>query len=206
MSGFVGWPARVWMAPHAARSGGIWPDVPWAGAGPREVHTPGICPAGAPTATCNAKLDRETKNGQAKLRLRLIPTLYKTRAQNVKGISELATKETKEGFETHAHLPATHEAYLACVRQWAEHFNTAPDLITAEQLRQYFIHLKCIKKVARQTSTQVLCAIKLFWEKTLRRVWPVELELVRAQPRFKLPVILSAQEVRLILSCVTALA
>src|SRR6266704_3519573 len=38
--------------------------------------------------------------------------------------------------------PRTQEAYLACVRQWAEHFNTAPDLITAEQLRQYFIHLK----------------------------------------------------------------
>jgi len=101
--------------------------------------------------------------------------------------------------------PRTQQAYLACVRQWAEHFNTAPDLITAEQLRQYFIHLKCIKKVARQTSTQALCAIKLFWEKSLRRDWPKELELVRAQPRFKLPVILSAQEVRQILGCVAAL-
>ena len=96
--------------------------------------------------------------------------------------------------------PRTQQAYFACVCQWAEHFKTPPDLITPEQLRQYFIHLKCIKKVARQTSTQALCAIKLFWEKSLRRVWPVELELVRAQPRFKLPVILSAQEVRLILS------
>ena len=101
--------------------------------------------------------------------------------------------------------PRTQEAYLACVRQWAEHFNLAPELISAEQLRQYFIHLKCIKKVARQTSTQVLCAIKLFWEKSLRRVWPAELELVRAQPRFKLPVILCATQVRQILSCVEAL-
>jgi len=101
--------------------------------------------------------------------------------------------------------PRTQGAYLACVRQWAEHFNTAPELITAEQMRQYFIHLKCIKKVARQTSTQALCAIKLFWEKSLRRDWPAELELVRAQPRFKLPVILSAQEVRQILGCVAAL-
>src|SRR5438552_15540932 len=101
--------------------------------------------------------------------------------------------------------PRTQEAYLACVRQWAEHFQTAPDLITAEQLRQYFIHLKCIKRVARQTSTQALCAIKLFWEKSLRRGWPAELELARAQPRFKLPVILSAQEVRQILGVVAAL-
>lgn len=94
---------------------------------------------------------------------------------------------------------------MACVCQWAEYFQTAPDLINAEQLRQYFIYLKCIKKVARQTSTQALCAIKLFWEKSLRRVWPAELELARAQPRFKLPVILSAQEVRQILGCVSAL-
>src|SRR2546426_5227524 len=101
--------------------------------------------------------------------------------------------------------PRTQEAYLACVRQWAEYFNAAPEVITAEQLRQYFIHLKCIKKVARQTSTQALCAIKLFWEKSLRRVWPAELELVRAQPRFKLPVILSPPEVRQILAGVPAL-
>jgi integrase len=101
--------------------------------------------------------------------------------------------------------PRTQQAYLACVRQWSEHFHTAPEVISPEELRQYFIHLKCIKKVARQTSTQALCAIKLFWEKSLRRVWPAELELVRAQPRFKLPVILSAREVRQILSCATAL-
>src|SRR5437867_12987987 len=101
--------------------------------------------------------------------------------------------------------PRTQEAYLACVRQWAGHFDTAPDLISTEQLRQYFIHLKCEKKVARQTSTQALCAIKIFWEKSLRRVWPAEVELVRAQPQFKLPVVLSAPEVRQILSCASAL-
>src|SRR2546425_9725581 len=101
--------------------------------------------------------------------------------------------------------PRTQEAYFACVCQWAEYFNTAPDQITPEQLRQYFIHLKCIKKVARQTSTQALCAIKLFWEKTLRRVLPAGLEMVRAQPPFKIPLILSPHEGRQILSRAPAL-
>ena len=59
--------------------------------------------------------------------------------------------------------------------------------------------------MARQTSTQALCAIKLFWEKTLRRPWPAEVELVRANPRFKLPVILSASEVRRVLARVALL-
>jgi integrase/recombinase XerD len=45
----------------------------------------------------------------------------------------------------------------------------------------------------------------MFWEKTLQRAWPAEVELVRATPQFKLPVILSAAEVRRILPCVQAL-
>ena len=73
-------------------------------------------------------------------------------------------------------------------------------MITFEEVRQYCIHLKSVKKVARQTATQFICAFKLFWEKTLKREWPHELELVRANPQYKLPVVLSAAEVRKILS------
>lgn len=90
------------------------------------------------------------------------------------------------------------------MRQLSEHFECSPDQISPEQLRQYFLHLKTVKQVARQTSTQALCAIKLFWEKTLRRPWPAEVALVRADPQFKLPVILSAAEVRRLLERVPA--
>ena len=98
----------------------------------------------------------------------------------------------------------TEEAYYACVRQLGEHYAKAPDLVSAEEIRQYCIHLKTVKEVARQTSTQAICAIKIFWEKTLQRPWPHELALVRANPEHKLPVILSAHEVRLILTAVPA--
>ena len=81
----------------------------------------------------------------------------------------------------------------------------SPELVSAEDVRQYFIHLKSEKKVARQTSTQAICAIKLFWEKTLRRPWAEELELVRANPQFKLPVVLSGSETRRILAAAPAL-
>ena len=99
----------------------------------------------------------------------------------------------------------TQEAYHACVTQLSDHHAQAPDQLSPEQLRQYFIHLKSVKQVARQTSTQAICAIKLFWEKTLRRAWPHELVLVRAQPQFKLPVVLACGEVRRILAAVPAL-
>jgi integrase len=100
--------------------------------------------------------------------------------------------------------PRTEQAYYACVRQLSEHYDRSPELITFEEVRQYCIHLKTVKKVARQTATQFICAFKLFWEKTLKREWPKELELVRANPEFKLPVVLSSAEVRKILSEVKA--
>lgn len=78
-------------------------------------------------------------------------------------------------------------------------------MVSAEQFHQYCLYLKSEKQLARQTSTQVICAFKLFWEKTLQRVWPAELQLVRANPQFKLPVLPSASEVRRILAAVPAL-
>ena len=87
----------------------------------------------------------------------------------------------------------------------SEFYGKSPDQLSPEDIRQYCIHLKTHKQVARQTSTQAICAIKLFWEKTLQRPWPHELQLVRANPQFKLPVVLSAAEVRRLLACVPAL-
>ncbi|HWH69819.1 MAG TPA: site-specific integrase [Candidatus Sulfotelmatobacter sp.] len=101
--------------------------------------------------------------------------------------------------------PRTEQAYYACIRQLSEHYGKSPDQVSPEEFRQYCIHLKEHKQVARQTSTQAICAFKIFWEKTLRRVWPAEVDLARANPQFKLPVILSANEVRRILAAVEAL-
>ena len=74
--------------------------------------------------------------------------------------------------------------------------------MTPEELRQYFIHMKYVKKYARQTSTHAICAIKLFWEKSLKREWPCEVSLVRADRHDKLPVILNQRETRKILDLV----
>jgi site-specific recombinase XerD len=95
--------------------------------------------------------------------------------------------------------PRTQARYWACIRQVADHFERPPDQVTPEQLRQYFLYLKSERALARQSSTQALCAIKIFWEKTLRREWPKEIEFARANPQFKLPVVLSTSETRRIL-------
>jgi len=95
----------------------------------------------------------------------------------------------------------TQESYLRSVRQLAEHYHKAPDQISEEELRQYFLYLKNVRKVSHSSCTVALCGIKFFYERTLRREWPT-LELVRSPREKKLPVVLSVEEVGQILGCV----
>src|SRR5439155_13935369 len=92
----------------------------------------------------------------------------------------------------------TQEMYVRAVRQLAQHFHTSPDQITEEELRQYFLHLRNVKKYSRSATTIALCGIKFFFEHTLKRPWTT-LTFVRPPREKKLPVILSSEEVRAIL-------
>jgi integrase/recombinase XerD len=95
----------------------------------------------------------------------------------------------------------TQEAYVRAVRQLSEHYHKSPELITEEELRQYFLFIKNVKHYSRNTSTVAICGIKFFFEKTLNRNWAT-FGLLRAPREKKLPVILSREEVRQILACV----
>jgi integrase/recombinase XerD len=95
----------------------------------------------------------------------------------------------------------TQEMYVRAVRQLAEHYHKAPDVITEEELRQYFLYIKNVKQYSRSASTIALCGIKFFFEHTLHRDWTT-LRFVRAPREKKLPVILSFEEVRSLLGCV----
>jgi site-specific recombinase XerD len=90
------------------------------------------------------------------------------------------------------------------VRLLAEHFQKSPDKITEEEIRDYFLYVKNVRKWSRSTSTIALCGIKFFYENTIKRDWSI-LHLVRAERQKKLPVILSPDEVRHILSNVRLL-
>lgn len=93
----------------------------------------------------------------------------------------------------------TQEAYVRAVRQLSEHYHKSPELITEEELRQYFLFIKNVKHYSRNTSTVAICGIKFFFEKTLNRNWAT-FGLLRAPREKKLPVILSREEVRQILA------
>ena len=88
--------------------------------------------------------------------------------------------------------------YLRSVGLLARHFNKPPDQITEEELRQYFLYVKNIKKWKRATITISICGIKFFYTKTLNRQWTT-LDIVRPQKEKRLPVILTRNEIQRIL-------
>jgi site-specific recombinase XerD len=96
---------------------------------------------------------------------------------------------------------STQEVYVGAVRQLAAHYHKSPDQITEEELRRYFLYLANEKKLARQSATIALCAIKFLFECSLQRNWTT-LRFVRPPRQKKLPVVLSREEVRRLLSCV----
>jgi site-specific recombinase XerD len=92
----------------------------------------------------------------------------------------------------------TQEAYLRAVRQLAAHYGKSPALITEEELRQYFLYNKNVRKWSRAASTIALCGIKFFFTHTLQRQWTT-FKLIRPPKEKSLPPILSLKEVRAIL-------
>jgi site-specific recombinase XerD len=93
----------------------------------------------------------------------------------------------------------TIEAYTRAVRQLAEHYNKSPELVTEEELKEYFIYNRNIRKWSRAASSISICGIKFFFEKTLQKQWTT-LKLVRPPKEKSLPNILSINEVKKIFS------
>ena len=87
------------------------------------------------------------------------------------------------------------------MRQLAEHYHKSPDLISEEELRQYFLLIKNVKHYSRNTMTIAICGLKFFFEHTLQKE-RATFNIVRPAPQKELPVILSLAEVRQLLSSI----
>jgi integrase/recombinase XerD len=106
-----------------------------------------------------------------------------------------------EDLQLRGLAPKTQQCYLAAVHQLAQHYRRPPDQLSDEELRQYFLFLLNEKKVAESTFRIHLYGIRFFYERTLKRPWPV-FDLVRPRTLQKLPVVLSRREVRSLLALV----
>jgi integrase len=109
-----------------------------------------------------------------------------------------------EDLQLKGYSDSTRKLYVSAVRQLCEHFGKSPGRITEEDLRDYFLYGKNVKKWSRSTSTVALCGIKFFYENTIKRPWPTLL-FIRPGRVKKLPVVLSRNEVHKLLNSIRSL-
>ena len=100
-----------------------------------------------------------------------------------------------EDLQLHGMAKRTQEGYLRAVRKLSQHYHRSPENITNEEIRQYFLYLKNVKKHARNTTTIALCGIKFFYNKTLGKTFDV-FNIIRSPREHKLPVVLTREEVQ----------
>lgn len=98
----------------------------------------------------------------------------------------------------------TQQSYHGAVVGFARHQRCAPDevaKVTETALRQFFLHLVTERRASRSTIVVYRSALRFLLETTLGQRWPV-LALVRPAKGYRLPVVLSREEVGRVLGAV----
>ena len=97
--------------------------------------------------------------------------------------------------------PHTIEAYVHAVKQFARHFGRSPEQLSAEQARQYLLHLVQDQKASWSRYNLARCGLQFLYRVTLGQdEWFGKLPCARV-PK-KLPTVLSTDEVRRLLDVV----
>ena len=103
-------------------------------------------------------------------------------------------KTILEELERRNFSQSTTRTYIRAVEDFARYFHRSPDQLGPEQIREYQAYLFTKRKLAPNTVTQRLAALRFFFIKTLRRPWSVA-ETPYPKKVFRLPAILSQEEV-----------
>lgn len=104
-----------------------------------------------------------------------------------------------QDMRLHSLAEGTQRTYLEAVKGLARHFHRSPDLLTEDDIRDYFVHLSQVQRRAPSTVRVHLFAAKFLFRHTLRRPLAI-FNLIRLPRDQKLPVVLSRQEVRQVLA------
>jgi site-specific recombinase XerD len=109
-----------------------------------------------------------------------------------------------EELQRRNYATGTIRLYLQHVAAFAQHFHRSPDQLGAEHIRQYQLFLIREKKLAWSSYNQIVCALRFFYAKTLKRAFLLE-EIPFPRHEQRLPLILSREEVARILTAPTHL-
>jgi integrase/recombinase XerD len=93
----------------------------------------------------------------------------------------------------------TQQAYIDAVARLALHYRRAPDVLSAEQVQAYLLHLRRERKLSCSTLNQYGCAFRFFYASVLGRDGAAfQIPLSRAPQR--LPEVLSRDEIARLLA------
>src|SRR5215470_13976980 len=99
-----------------------------------------------------------------------------------------------EELERRNYAQTTTTSYIQTIEDFARYFKRPPDQLGPEHIREYQAYLFREKKLARQTVTQRLAALRFFFIQTLKKPWSVA-ETPYPKKTRHLPTILSPEEV-----------
>jgi integrase/recombinase XerD len=99
-----------------------------------------------------------------------------------------------EELERRNYAQTTISGYIQTIEDFARCFKRPPDQLGPEHIREYQAYLFREKKLARQTVTQRLAALRFFFIQTLKKPWSVA-ETPYPKKTRHLPTILSPEEV-----------
>lgn len=88
--------------------------------------------------------------------------------------------------------------YVHCIARLSRYYNCAPDLLSLEQIKSYLHYCVVKRQESPSTLNQIISAVKILFVDVLHRSWE-PMKLKRAHRDKRLPVVLSTQEIGLLL-------
>ena len=110
-----------------------------------------------------------------------------------------------EELQRRNYAPSTVAYYIRNVEQFARFFQRAPDRLTPTHLRTYQAYLLRDRKLAPRTVKLHVSAVRFFFNKTLRRRYPVDETPYPKAPR-RLPQVCSVDEVTRVINAAHSLS
>lgn len=98
----------------------------------------------------------------------------------------------------------TVEAYVAGVKGLAKYYRRPPDQLSNDEVQRYLLYIRDERKLSGSTCNQIRCALKFFYEVTVRRP-QASLAVPPMRQAQKLPQILSREEVERICAATRSL-
>jgi integrase/recombinase XerD len=103
-------------------------------------------------------------------------------------------RRMSEDMQLRNFAPETQRNYLHHIKGLAQFYQTSPEQLDLEDIREYQLHLVNERQQSPQTVNQFVSAVKFLYRETLETTWP-ENALPRPRKPIRLPVVLSPAEV-----------